>query len=142
MIPNTVSIMVLTYNRIKYFKTFVNFLYRSTKTPFNLFVIDNGSFDGTREYILELEKKGLIHKHLFNEENLPLAAAYTACFNKFKDELGEYIVTAPDDIVINPELKHDWLEIFIKKMEQDNSIMSINFVGCRCLHDKFIKRYE
>ena len=137
-----VDVFILTFNRLRYLKTFIKFLYKSTKTPFRLFVIDNGSLDGTREYILDLEKQGLIYKHLFNEQNMPLALAYTTCFNKFKDELNEFIVTAPDDIVVNPEVRHDWLDIFIKKMKQDDSIMSINFVGSRCLHDKFLRRYD
>lgn len=141
MINDSVSILVVTYNRLIYFKTFIKFLYRSTKYPFELVVIDNGSTDGTRNYILELEKEKKVHKHIFTIKNLPLATAYTECFNKFKSELGEFIITAPDDIAISPELKHDWLEIFIAKMNQDELIGSINFSASRCRHDKFIKRY-
>lgn len=139
MMPDTVDLIVVTFNRIKYFKTFVKFLYRSTQHPFNLIVVDNGSNDGTREYILELEKDGKVFKHVFNNENLPLAKAFT---EGFKVSQSEFLVTVADDMAINPGLKHDWLKIFLAKIKQDESIGSISFVASRCLHDKFLRRYD
>jgi len=142
MEKSKIDIFILTYNRLSYLKTTIKFLYLSTKQPFRLFIIDNGSKDGSREYILGLEKQGKVYKHLFNEDNQPLAKAYTSCFNKFKDELNEFIITAPDDIIPPIGLKHDWLEIFIKKMESNKKIGSINFVGARCSYNSFIRRYD
>lgn len=137
-----VDIFFLTYNRLAYLKTTIKFLYLSTKVPFRLFIIDNGSTDGSREYILELEKQGKVYKHLFNEENQPLAKAYTSCFEKFRNELNEFIITAPDDIIPPITLKHDWLEIFIKKMESDKNVGLINLVGARCNYNSFIRKYD
>lgn len=139
MTKNTVSVIVVTYNRIKYFKTFIKFIYLSTKYPFNLIVVDNGSVDGTREYILEEENNGRIWKHVFNEINMPLAMAFSEGL-KLCDS--EFICTVADDMAISPDLVHDWLEIFIEKMKQDESIGCINFVGARCSHDRFIKKYD
>jgi glycosyltransferase involved in cell wall biosynthesis len=139
MIKNTVSIIVTTFNRIKYLKTFIKFLYKSTKYPFKLIVVDNGSIDGSRDFILEVEKTGLVWKHVFNNKNLPLAMAFSEGL-KLVDT--EFVITVADDMIINPELKHDWLEIFVDKMGQDKSIGCINFVGARCIYDKFIKRYD
>ncbi len=142
MTKNIVDVFVLTYNRINYFKTYIKYLYVSTKYPFRLFVIDNGSIDGTRKYIIELERQGLVYKHLFNEKNLPLASAYTECFNKFKDELNELIVTSPDDIMVNSSLRYDWLEVFVKKIQSDKNIGCINFTGCRASYKRFVERYD
>jgi len=139
MIKDSVSIIVVTYNRINYFKTFIKFLYRSTKYPFNLIVVDNGSTDGTREHILELEKEEKVHKHVFTTENLPLAKAFSSALGLIDSK---FVVTVADDMIISPELKHNWLDIFITKMNQDKSIGSINFTASRCRHDKFIKTYE
>jgi glycosyltransferase involved in cell wall biosynthesis len=133
-----VDIIIVTYNRIKYFKTSIEFLYRSTKHPFNIIAVDNGSKDGTREYILEMEKKGLVWKHVFNKENLPLSKAFT---KGFKVSKSEFVVIADDDLVVSPNLKHDWLDIFVRKMEDDESVGCINFTGCRCNYNKFIKKY-
>jgi len=134
-----IDIIVVTYNRIKYFKTFVKFLYSSTNYNFRLIVVDNGSIDGTREYIEQLGRAGKVWKYVFTSENLPLAKAFTEGFKHVESEL---FVTVADDMVINPELKHDWLRIFKAKMDSDQSIGSINFVGSRCVFDKFVKRYE
>lgn len=140
MIKNMrISIIVVTFNRIKYFKTFINFLYRSTKTPFYLIVVDNGSMDGTREYILELEKEGKIWKHVFNKENMLMTQAFS---EGLKEVETEFVVTVADDMFVSPNLKHDWLEIFIKKMESDKKIGCINFSAARCRYDKFVMRYK
>ena len=137
----TVDIFVLTYNRLKYLKMFIKMLYLSTDFKFRLYVIDNGSTDGTREFILKLEKEGIIYKHLFNTENLPLASAYTACFDTFRDELSEFVITAPDDIIPPIFKSPSWLEIFVAKMESDESIGCVNFKGCRASYDSFMRKY-
>lgn len=136
---NTVNVILVTYNRINYLKTFIKFLYRSTKYPFKLIVVDNGSKDGSRELILDMEKEGKIWKHIFTEQNYPLARAFS---EGFKEVDSDFVITCPDDIVVNPGLKHDWLEIFVDKMNRDETIGSINFVGSRCLHDKFLRMYD
>ena len=51
------DIIVLAYNSIDITKKFLQFLYKNTKDEiFNLVIIDNGSDDGTKEYLLEFEK--------------------------------------------------------------------------------------
>ncbi len=127
----SVDILVLTYNRLKYLQNFIEMLYLSTNYPFRLFVIDNGSVDGTREFILKMEQEGLVYKHLFNKENLPLAAAFTECFNVFKDELNEFIITAADDHTPPLFKNPDWLEIFVHKIKSDENIGCINFKSVR-----------
>lgn len=133
----SVDIFILTYNRLEYLKTSIEMLYLSTSYSFHLYLIDNGSIDGSRDFIVKLEKEGLIYKHLFTEQNIPLASAYTACFNKFKDELGEFIITAPNDII--PPIRFespDWLSIFVAKM-QDENIGCVNFIASRQAFNSF-----
>lgn len=139
MTKNIIDIIIITYNRIRYFKALIKFLHLSTNYPFRLIVVDNGSRDGTREYILELEKQGLVWKHVFNEKNLPLAAALTEGYKHVESEL---FITAPDDIIPPIHKKADWLEIFVAKMNQDSSVGCINFVGTRCLFDKFLRQHD
>jgi glycosyltransferase involved in cell wall biosynthesis len=138
MTKDTVDIIVLTYNRISYFKTFVKFLYSRTKYPFRLIVVDNGSIDGTREYILELEKEGLIWKHIFNKENLPLAKALTEGLKLVESEL---FVTVADDM-IPPNTIPCWLEIFVAKMNSDENIGCINMVCSRRSFEIFKQRHD
>ena len=51
-------------------------------------------------------------------------------------------MTVADDMVINQSKYGDWLEIFIKKMEQDESIGCINFIGARCSRDRYLQKYD
>jgi GT2 family glycosyltransferase len=49
-----VSLMMVTYNRLNLTKRTINSLIKSVKTPCTLIVVDNGSSDGTPEYLSEL----------------------------------------------------------------------------------------
>jgi len=138
MTKEPVDIVVITYNRKKYFETFVKFLYLSTDYPFRLIVVDNGSIDGTRQYIQDLRKEGKVWKFLFTDKNLPMAAAFTAGFELVESEL---FITVADDMVPALGKKPSWLEIFVAKMNQDESVGCINFRAARCVHDKFVKQY-
>lgn len=142
MTKQPISIILLTYNRIKYLKAFIESLYFSTDYPFELTVIDNGSIDGSRFLIMKLANNGLIYQWQFNKENLPLAAAYTNCLNEFKDNLKEFIITCPDDIMPPLFKEFDWLELFIAKIKSDKNIGSINFVGTRCSFNSFSRKVK
>lgn len=137
MIKDSIDIFVTTYNRINYLKTFIEFLYLSTQYPFHLVVIDNGSTDGTREFVLEMEKAGLVYKHVFNKENLPLAAAFTEGFKVVESEL---FITVADDMTPPLFKNPDWLELFVTKMESDKEIGCINFKGVRGSYESFNRR--
>lgn len=139
MTRSTVNVIVVTFNRIKYLKTFIKFLYSSTNYPFKLIVVDNGSIDGSREYIEEMKKIGKVWKYVFTTDNLPLAQAFNA---GLKESDSEFVVTVADDMVVNPYLEHDWLQIFVKAMIQAPEVGCINFVGSRCDHDKFLRIYD
>lgn len=138
MTKSTVDIIVVTFNRIKYLKTFIRFVHLSTYYPFNLIVVDNGSTDGSREFILDMEKVGMVGKHVFTSENYPLARAFS---EGLKETEGEFVVTVADDMVTPVNVDYDWLEIFVAKMNQDKDIGCINFVGARCSHDRFLEKY-
>ena len=126
MIKNMIDIIVVTYNRIEYIKTFVDMLYKSTDYPFRLIVVDNGSTDGTREW-LQLEPR--VYGHTFTAENIPLAAALTLGYEIHVES--KYFITVADDMCPPMFKNPDWLELFVAKMEQDESIGCINFVGQR-----------
>lgn len=137
MTEEPIDILVLTYNRIEYIKTFIEFLYLFTDYPFRLIVVDNGSTDGTRELILEFEKVGLIHNHLFTESNIPLAAAFTEALPLVESEL---FVTVADDMLA-PRWKNPcWLTVFVTKIKSDEDIGCVNAVGARCSLRSFNNR--
>jgi len=65
-----ISIVIVTWNKIDYLQDCVESLFNSTYKNFEIIIVDNGSDDGSVEYIMELQKKYPNIKAIFNKENL------------------------------------------------------------------------
>ena len=111
-----VSIIILTYNQLKYTKECLESLYENTKIKFETIIVDNASVDGTREYLQNFanEKKNV--KLIFNENNLGFP---TAVNQGIKASDGNYIVIANNDIVFTKR----WLEGLLKAINKKNYYM-------------------
>jgi glycosyltransferase involved in cell wall biosynthesis len=72
-----VSIVVLTYNGLDYTKSFIDSIFRYTKTPFELILVDNASNDDTPVYLIELTKTRSNIKVILNKENKGFPAGLT-----------------------------------------------------------------
>ncbi|MDP3027962.1 MAG: glycosyltransferase [Deltaproteobacteria bacterium] len=122
---NRVSIIILTHNQLEYTKKCVDSIFKHTKEPFELIVVDNGSTDGTVEY-LESEVRGqksevgsqrseVRIKIIKNSENLGFAIGNNQGMAEAK---GDYIVLMNNDVVVTP----DWLERLIACAERSPRI--------------------
>lgn len=102
------SVITLTYNKLDYTKKFVESLFKYTN-DFELIVVDNGSTDGTVEYLKSLD--GV--KTIFNDVNLGYSKA-----NNQGIELatGEYIGFLNNDILLSP----NWFEECEKVFQVEN----------------------
>ncbi|MDN5316594.1 MAG: hypothetical protein PWR08_718 [Thermoanaerobacterium sp.] len=92
------SIIILTYNQIDYTKMCIESIRKYTKTPYEIIVVDNGSTDGTIEY-LELQNDIKLIK---NKENRGFAAG---CNQGISIAEGEYIVLLNNDTIVT----ENWL---------------------------------
>lgn len=120
------SIITLTYNKLEYTKKFVESLYKYTN-DFELIIVDNGSTDGTVEYLKSLN--GI--KTIFNSEN--------AGFSKGNNQgieiaEGEYIGFLNNDILLYP----NWFEECEKVFEKENAA----FVSPRHVNPHYDNTYE
>lgn len=93
------SIIVLNYNRLEYTKQTVSNLIKKTKVEHEFIFVDNGSTDGTREYL-----RSLLHKTnakqvrcIFNDKNLGVAGGRNI---GLKVAEGDYLMTIDDDIIV------------------------------------------
>jgi len=123
-----VSIIILTYNQLEYTKKCIESIFEHTKEPFELIVVDNGSTDGTVEY-LETEVRGrrsprlntlkgpgstgqgsrrskiedreseVRVKIIKNKENLGFALGNNKGIAEAK---GDYVVLMNNDVVVTP----------------------------------------
>lgn len=71
----TVDIGIVTWNRLALTIRCIESLVQHADHPFRLFVADNGSSDGTRDYLLGLYEKGIIHRLLLFDKNYGIAPA-------------------------------------------------------------------
>ena len=125
-----IDIIMVTYNRLHLLKRAVKEIYKRTKYPHRLWVVDNLSTDGSRRWLKTAKAQGYIYEHIFNTENKGLASGLTSGFKYIESRKGgisEYVVTCHDDNI--PGLYEPcWLERLLhlfKKYEPDYGAMSL-----------------
>jgi glycosyltransferase involved in cell wall biosynthesis len=111
-----ISIFVITWNRLGFTKHCLDALFYTTKDLTNkeIIVIDNGSNDGTVEYLRGLRKEGKIKTYFF-KENMGCGVATNKGMELSK---GQYIVEVDNDII----LLCGWWEKAIELMEREPAI--------------------
>lgn len=104
------SLMVCTYNRLDLTKQMIKSVFDNTNMPFRLIIIDNGSSDGTQEWLQSINSKlnincldVIIHQ---NSQNKGIAIGRNQGLliaNKYNDS---FLCTLDNDVVLPPK----WLE--------------------------------
>jgi len=84
-----VAAITITYNRLELTKRTVKSFYEKTNVDYHLF-IDNGSTDGTREFLEDYYRMQL-------KKNVGIAAAFAYAVNQIPDEY-DYILKLDNDI--------------------------------------------
>ena len=115
------SIITLTYNKLKYTKKYIESLFKYTK-DFELIIVDNGSTDGTREYLQSLNNVKLI----FNDENIGFSKGNNQGLTIAE---GEYIAFLNNDILLYPKWFEECEKVFLKE--------NAAFVGPRHINPHF-----
>jgi len=150
------SIIVLSYNRLAYTKQTVQNLIDVTTVKHEFIFSDNGSIDGTREYLESLKKKTNATKitYVFNDRNFGVAGGRNS---GLKVASGDYLMLIDDDILVPQNYDKHFIEACDKiprlgvtgvNVEKRNyPIVSMNGVevrakkgnlggGCLCLSRK------
>jgi len=89
-----VSVYITTFNRVELLKRAVDSVLQQSYKNIELFVADDGSTDATHEYLVDMEKKGLLTA-IINK-----GASKGACFGRNKAialAAGEFITGLDDD---------------------------------------------
>lgn len=124
MINRKVSIIILTWNGLEYTKMCLDSL-KDTVADENIcvYVVDNGSTDGTIDYLEEIKWIHLIR----NKENLGFVRGNNVAIEQIKD--GD-IILLNNDIIIEQK---DWIE---KLQETAYEKETTGIVGCRLVNEK------
>ena len=98
----TISFVFLTYNRLEKTKncleSFIKTLDRDD--VLEIIVLDNASQDGTREYVLDLEKRYEKFKVILSDENLGVCHGR---IKLFKEAQGDIIASLDSDLILTDQ---------------------------------------
>jgi len=101
------SVVTLTWDQLHLTREFVKTIKQYTKVPYELIMVDNGSTDGTREYI-----KQVADKYYFFDHN----SGFAHGFNKgIALASGEYIALCNNDT----EFPANWFELLVERFSID-----------------------
>lgn len=114
-----VSIVILTFNQLKYTKECVESIRRHTPEPHEIVFVDNGSTDGTVKWLKQLIKENPAYKLIENKKNLGFAKG---CNQGITASSGEHILLLNNDVVVT----EGWLSGMLEPL---NSSTDIGIVG-------------
>lgn len=93
------TLMMVTYNRLDLTKETLDSLWSTTKDPFQLVVVDNGSSDGTIEYLESIQKKAPMKMHILPlEENKGIAVGRNVALQKANQLGTKWYCTIDNDV--------------------------------------------
>lgn len=101
------SICTLTWDQLPLTKKFIASIKKNTTVPFELIMVDNGSSDGTQEYIRQTADK-----HHFFPQNTGFAHGFNQAMSLAS---GEYIAICNNDT----EFPAGWYEKLVQTFESD-----------------------
>jgi GT2 family glycosyltransferase len=108
-VKGRIPILMITWNRLEYTKQAIEAIRKYT-TNYKLFIWDNGSKDGTKDYIKSLDGNNLI-KH-YEPVNRGLVPPMNVFFDKFSDY--RYVAKVDNDTVVT----EGWLDKLKEVMEE------------------------
>ena len=120
-----VNLTIATFNRLACTRLCLESIVARTRYPYVLTIIDNGSTDGTREYLEEVRNDprfaGKINRIVFLDRNMGISPAYN---------LGWVLSDAPYYMKIDNDvvfLRDDWLEVLVRSAETAEDAAMLGF---------------
>jgi GT2 family glycosyltransferase len=134
-----VSIVVVTYNNLVYTRLCLESIIQNTDYPnYEIVVVDNGSHDGTSDYLRFIEKQHSFIRVILNSENEGFARANN---QGLQVAVGDVLVLLNNDTIV----PRGWLQGLTWHL-QDTSVGLVgpvtNFVGNEARVDATYSTYE
>lgn len=114
-IKGMTSIIMLTFNQLKYTQECVDSIKKYTSEPHEIIFVDNGSSDGTAKWLKDIVAKNSNYKVIANKKNLGFSKG---CNQGIKASSGEYIVLLNNDAVVT----ENWIDGMLECLNHDTGI--------------------
>ncbi len=111
-IQGLTSIVILTFNELKYTRECVESIEKNTPEPHEIIFVDNASKDGTLKWMKELARKKPNYQIIENKTNCGFAKG---CNQGIEASSGEYILLLNNDVVVTK----GWLSGLLECLESD-----------------------
>lgn len=117
-----IGIGIVTFNRYPIIRKCIESILRHVDYPYNLTIVDDGSFDETRDYLKKLKEKGIIKNLILLDKNVGIAEARNILINNISEQ---YIFMLDGD--------EDFSQPFLKKLvtvlnkEPKVGMVSVNY---------------
>lgn len=95
--PIKVAVFSLTHDRLEYTKECFDSLYDTACYPFDHFIVDNGSKDGTCEYLTKLDNPNGMVRLKLNAANMGISIASNQALDMIKDDDYDVIMKVDND---------------------------------------------
>lgn len=110
-----VSVVIPVFNKLELTRACVASLLKyGTQASFEIILVDNGSTDGTRDWLAEEGKKGTL-KAVLNKENLGFSRG---CNVGAEASCGRYILFLNNDMEVTPQ----WLDPMVTLLDNDPAV--------------------
>lgn len=124
--PNhIINIVIICYDALPYTKATLHSLFKTTKLPYILTIIDNGSTDGTKKFLQRLivpQKYCMEYILINNCENMGAGYAYNQGFEVSLNKRCEYTCFCNNDLYF----QDDWLVKMKKCLDKNSNIALLN----------------
>ena len=117
-----VNICMVTFNRLEFTKSSIASILQYTCFPHVLTVVDNGSTDGTVEYLQRMKKEGIITNLILLKDNVGVAKASNLAWSQEPD--AEYYMKFDNDIVIQ---KPNWLQRMVEVIDDSPALAMVGY---------------
>jgi len=116
---NKVDIAVLMLNNLDINKLFIKKIYENTKN-FSLIIVDNGSTDGTSDYLKSISEQHNNISLYISSVNTGVIGGRNICYEMFKKNDSDYLVVIDNDQIAQA----GWLDQHLNVLENfDNAIV-------------------
>jgi len=119
---NGIDITMVTFQRLEYTKKAIQHIAERTRVPYRLIVVDNGSTDGTREWLAQSSHVGIL---VALDANCGIHYAKNIALSLVESE--PFFIDTDNDILA-PNLTPDWVAQLIGLMKD---FPSYGAIACR-----------